>query len=369
METPSTMKNLTTHSIAIALIAALVALAACGEPADPSGDDNNANNMAENNDNDTTNNDNTSNGETSDNGNTSNGNTSNDNTSNGNTSNGNTSNGNTSNGNTNGLTCEDISMFTGQIGREANGFGGGVFSTEQGEYAADSGIAAVLAAVDQGVMDGTIVDKEAVELTGDDRIDVTGAIVTSTSGAADGSKPARYWFQDQQGAIYAFLGDQIDSLSVTDADGNEVTLRTGQQVDFTVTGIGTFDYSPQITDLENVTVTNPEATVGVVDVDGVTISIEEHFGKVARVYGTLGASSECGVTCWELEYEGASGPETITLRTGDRFLETGDCVSYTGPVGAFPGPYVTEDEMDDRTPSLQLNIANDAWLGRKFKQQ
>ena len=90
--------------------------------------------------------------------------------------------------------------------------------------------------------------------------------------------------------------------------------------------------------------------VSILEPDGVPPLSD--VGRVVRVFGTLnGAGDLCGGMnrCWEMT-TGAGWP--ITFRSASEFLETGDCVTYVGPLRSF----------GDR---VQLDTVNFDWSFRR----
>jgi len=188
-------------------------------------------------------------------------------------------------------------------------------------------------------------EERTVELTGEDRIEVSNAVVTATSFKSDNFDAGQqnFWLQDSDRAVIAFLdmGEEIECPVV----------RVGDRVSFTVTGVKLFNGIPQISSVENYR-RNTEAesdTVPVTNKTGEPITADD-FAEIVRVSGELTENQgNCGgdATCFTLTH----GAETVVYRaTGSEKPSVGTCITFVGPANLFPGPLA---EGGEKTPQLQ----------------
>ena len=96
---------------------------------------------------------------------------------------------------------------------------------------------------------------------------------------------------------------------------------------------------------------------------GTALTMEDHYMKMVRVHGVVKADNGgCGGSsiCYEFEYGPEGSKQSTTLRSASEFIEVGDCGTYVGPVGSFPGPF-SED------PTAQLDAVSFSWYAAPFK--
>ena len=267
-------------------------------------------------------------------------------------------------------------MYPGQVGQDVTG-GGGVFAVGEDSYEADSGLQAVYDKVVAELDAGNIVpcpeevgcaednDTELLELVEADQLQVTGAIITSTAfnrfdeddnyiGAT------RLTFQDQQTGMLSFA-----EAPTMDVNGDPLALRVGMKVNFKVTAIKAFGGEvPQIAAFTDVEVTGEDVDVGVIEATGADITIEDHWQKLVRVHGVIEevAIPSCGGdnVCYTFTHGEAGSEKSITLRSSSSFIEIGDCTTYVGPVGSFPGPL-------NEGANAQLDSVSFDWIRGPFK--
>ncbi|MBA2665014.1 MAG: hypothetical protein H0U74_22195 [Bradymonadaceae bacterium] len=176
---------------------------------------------------------------------------------------------------------------------------------------------------------------------------VSGATVIATSFVSNTEKRAnrQFWLQDSETAIQVFLAAELP-----------VNVKVGQKVSFGVNAIKIFGGHPQITGIEGFTIDTENHPVPYTELSGQDVTMA-HYGKNVRVGGVVGANpEECGGSskCYELRH----GGKTVILRSASRFLLTGDCVTYVGPLSSFPGP-----KSDGALiPTAQLDTINFSWL-------
>lgn len=275
--------------------------------------------------------------------------------------------------------CAERALYEGQMGNpNPKKGGGGAFTIGTASYEADSGLSAVVAAIKAGIDAGTIVadDEDTADVREDElvlaageELQITGAIVTSTSfendDGANFTYARRITFQDQGEAVLMFLAfDSPDLANLqTDKNGDPVTLKVGDKVNFKVTKLTAFGGStPQIGGISEVEKVGAGEDVGVMEKTGEDLT-KEDFQKMVRVHGTIeSAGSGCGGSsqCFDLKH----GDKTTTLRISDgisRLPMMGDCITYVGPASAFPGPFA-----DD--PTVQVDAVNFTWYRGPFAE-
>ena len=309
----------------IALAVTALTVAACG-PTDPSDKNSSANGMTNGSTNGTPNG--MTNGMTNG---TPNG------TTNG-TPNGVTNNGMT-NGATNGMTagpCVVNDVFFGQVDAMNDDHAGGAPSTDA--LTTDAGLADAMAMFT--AMEG---ETQTVD------IDIAGATVIAANFGTGGN--SNFWVQDSGAAIQVFLGfdNPVD-----------VTVKLGDTVSFKITEFNNFGGTPQISVLSGFTVDSSGGAVPYADRTGMAVT-EADYDKNVRIGGTLSATgTSCGgdSMCYDLTHDG----QTIEYRTDSTFIEGGECVTYFGPLGGFPGP----KNDGGTTPKWQLNVSNYSWSWTRF---
>ena len=262
------------------------------------------------------------------------------------------------------MNCDTLAMYKGQVeNTNPNGGGGGVFATGIGSYAADSGLAQVNAKASEAVTAMTLDAEDDLVLSGADRIQITGAIITSTSFERRTNNmytgATRLTFQDQRVGILAF----VDFEDVTvDKNGATVVPRVGSRVNFTVSKIKVFaKETPQIAEIVDFEIVGEGVDVGVQEMTGQDIPMSM-FQQLVRVHGTIeSAGMPCGGSnnCFQFKH----GDKTTILRIGsaaNNQPQVGDCATYVGPVSSFPGPL-------GMNPTTQLDAVNFTWYRGPFR--
>jgi hypothetical protein len=262
-------------------------------------------------------------------------------------------------------------MFKGQIESDRGG-GGGVFAAGTSSYEMNTGLEQVYSRLETAIANGEgEVDMESgdvsLTLMDAEKIQITGAVVTSTSFEKKDDQgnyigATRLTFQDQQVGVLAFL--DLEAIQ-TDVDNNPVVLRVGSKVDFTITSLLAFGGTvPQISGIEGLKVTGEGVDVGVIELsDGGALTMADHYMKMVRIHGVVKTENGgCGGSsiCYEFEYGPEGSKQTTTLRTSSEFVEVGDCGTYVGPVGSFPGFF-------DEGASPQLDSVSFSWYAAPFK--
>ncbi len=237
--------------------------------------------------------------------------------------------------------CEapDPSFF-GQIGAEAPGGGA---PDVGGTYDTDANL--------QAVFDAMPTDAEEVVL--DTPITVTDALVVSTGFVPNGATSP----------FIIYLADANTALELRLPQGFEspIDFATGMIVSFDVLAVENFSDSPQISNIENLTMTSEGNSVPVIDGSARALTPAD-WGRVVKVGGTLSTTSNgCGgeSVCYTLDY----GNGTVTFRTESQFIEPGDCVTFVGPLRSFPGPIGNTLTAGD----LQVDQLNFNWVRTPFE--
>lgn len=241
------------------------------------------------------------------------------------------------------IECEVIENFYGQIGGTGDADGGAP-TMEALDF--DANLQAVYDAVPTTQDDSETEDVD--EGRADDlSIQVTGALVTATyaNTANFRSGDVRFFLQDQNTALRVYL-DQGEQQTTP--------IKVGQRLSFTVTSTRNFGGTPQIAKISDLVVDEEGANVPYTEATGTDLTIEQ-FDRIVRVFGTIESDNgECGGgnKCYTFNH----GDKTTTLRSRSEFLSVGGCYTYVGPVGAFPGPLATGDK------TIQLDSINFNWL-------
>lgn len=169
-------------------------------------------------------------------------------------------------------------------------------------------------------------------------ITVTDAVVanfTEYGGAID-----QLWLADAAGGLQTYGVD----INLTADD-----VSPGDRVSFTATEITTYYGLPELTGLSDLTVSDKNGMVSVVDGNTTAVTIEEHLNENVRGYGTLVSAPEgCGGSsvCADFSF----GENTVVLRFAEALgLAEGDCVDVLAPLGIY-------------SYSEQINIDNNDWL-------
>ena len=253
--------------------------------------------------------------------------------------------------------CPDMIEFTGQLrGVDADIPNGGIFSTTppaMGDAGFDSGLKAITAEV-----------PEMNEEEKEGSWTVDNALIIATSYLTDQGVPrsqTSFWIADGQAAMEVRLyyeGIQADEYP-------DFQVRAGQRISFTATKLSRYYSSLQIAGgsdwrleagNEPVYVFEPTNELGACadgERDCEDAEQAKYMHQLVRVTGILGefpgqgAGYTCGgsAKCWGLKY--GDGSRTGILRTTSMFVETGQCVTFVGPVNYFQGkPQFNVDNFD-----------------------
>jgi len=233
------------------------------------------------------------------------------------------------------IVCPADTTFTGQIGGTGF-FDGGRVGTTDASLSMDSNLDDVYDYIAQRQAAGTLPMMGSFEVPVADRIQVQGAMVTSTrADFGDFTFDEGFiTFQDRQRAMLGFI--ELGGIPALDANGNPLALKVGDRVNFTVTRVTAFGgVIPQISAITDVRVIGTMQQVYVRDVTPpLTIAdwsqIVRMGGQIAGVRGACGGSS----TCYDLQV----GQQTLTFRSSQTTIGVGDCVTFVGPVSSVPGP-------------------------------
>ena len=130
---------------------------------------------------------------------------------------------------------------------------------------------------------------------------------------------------------------------------NPLVVKVGSKISVTVTKVGSYGNAAQIVEAKDWAVTAVQQPVYIDERTGKSLTVED-TSKLVRVTGVLtGEHTACGTgdnKCWSFEY---AGQTPVVFRSASKFLATGDCVTFVGPVGRF---------NDD----VQLNTTNFGWV-------
>ncbi len=269
--------------------------------------------------------------------------------------------------------CEQRALYEGQMGNpNPKKGGGGSFVLGTDSYEADSGLIKVNEQVKAALDAGTITedDQDTMDVLEDqlvfndgEEIVVTGAIVTSTAferdDGANFTLATRLTFQDQQVGVLAF----IDGITM-DKNGMPIVVKVGDKLNFKVKSVRGFGGdTPQISEVIEVEKVGAGEDVGVMEKTGEDLVVED-YQKLVRIHGTIESTegTPCGGSnsCYDLKH----GDKTVTLRINDavsRAPMMGDCVTYVGPVGSFPGPLAD-------SPMMQVDAVNFTWYRGPFAE-
>jgi hypothetical protein len=192
--------------------------------------------------------------------------------------------------------------FYGQIGGTGDA-GGGAPTMEALDY--DANLQAVYDAVPTTQDDPET--EEVDEGRADDlSIQVNGALVTATyaNTANFRSGDVRFFLQDQNTALRVYL-DQGEQQTTP--------IKVGQRLSFTVTSTRNFGGTPQIAKISDLVVDEEGANVPYTEATGTDLTIEQ-FDRIVRVFGTIESDNgECGGgnKCFTFNH----GDKSITLRS------------------------------------------------------
>ncbi|MFB6265251.1 MAG: hypothetical protein ABEL76_16755 [Bradymonadaceae bacterium] len=191
---------------------------------------------------------------------------------------------------------------------------------------------------------------KTVTLGSGEKVQVDGAVVTATSFKStnfdNGQKV--FWLQDADTPMLVYLDKKLSSP----------TIRVGQRLNFTVTGVKLFGGTPEITKISNVSVKkNAGDSVPYVAASGKDLSADD-WAKVVRIGGQIVREKpKCpGLPdghCYVLAH--GQSNEKIEFRVEMGSYKLGDCVTFVGPLGLFPGPLASGDK------TVQLQEENFDW--------
>nr|MBA2662620.1 hypothetical protein [Lujinxingiaceae bacterium] len=159
-------------------------------------------------------------------------------------------------------------------------------------------------------------------------IQITNAIVIATSFRTN----LQFWIQDSNSAIQLYLTQPL-------AIGIDIAV--GQRVSFVATHSTVYSGQPQISSVSNFQVNSYDNPVPYIERTGQDITMNAHYYRNVRVSGQLGqTATACGGSsfCYDLTHGPASAPKTVVFRSASTSLTPGACVTFLGPVVAFPGP-------------------------------
>lgn len=192
------------------------------------------------------------------------------------------------------------------------------------------------------VVDGVIATLDAP-------ISVSGAVVVATSFLTEASVPpsqSNFWVADRFGSIEVRL-DFTNAANVP-----PFPIQVGQQLNFTVSAVNSYQGIGQIQAASNWTLASSGAGVHLLERSNSTVAIAD-LSELVRVEGIIsGGGASCGGTskCFDLSY-GAGN--IVTLRTASTAAAIGQCITFVGPVRQFAG-------------SLQLDAINFDWTATLF---
>ncbi len=206
---------------------------------------------------------------------------------------------------------------------------GGMVVTTPFEASYDAGIGALYAA-----------SPAAGELAAGLQIQITDATVTATGYGPNASK--HFWVQDGKSAIHVRMATAVT------IGGQDAVVKVGSRLSFRVIALRNYNGVLQVETADAFTFTGTEQAVYVDDRTGSDIAAAD-LHRLVRVTGVLsGAPLACGKTqkCWKFDYKGKTD---VVFRSASKFIDTGACVTFVGPVGLFDG-------------APQLDTANFSWL-------
>ncbi len=171
-----------------------------------------------------------------------------------------------------------------------------------------------------------------------------------------------FWLEDQKHAIPVRLPDKHTQFTVQ--------LKVGDAVTFKVNQLATFNGTPQIAEVSELTVDSSGNKISVVERTGMELS-EADLYKTVRVQGIIEeGTGPCGgsYVCFNMKH----GDKTVVYRSQSTFDEIGDCITFTGPLGLFPGQYKRGEDGNLEVQAfdladLQLSGDNFDWARGPFK--
>ncbi len=175
-------------------------------------------------------------------------------------------------------------------------------------------------------------------------VQVNGAIVIATSFREN----RQFWLQDSQTAFQVYLDDPLP-----------VDVRVGQSVSFTATAIDVFNGNPEVVALDSFVINSEENPVFFRDLRTDPVSLTDHYYQLVRLGGGLSDGESCSgnYQCFDYTYGPTGASHTVPLRTSSQFAEDNACLTFFGPVIAFPGPFTTLPQE----PAPQLQTDHHQW--------
>jgi hypothetical protein len=192
---------------------------------------------------------------------------------------------------------------------------------------------------------------EDVEVT----VTVTAATVVATNFYSDFEVPPNrtlFWIADGNESVNVNL-----DFRNTDQDFPDFPIRVGSTISFETVTLRRSFGTPSIRQATNWSLVTVGQEVYIRDVTVPMTS--DDIGTLVRVHGTLAGEPECcdnadrcapGSTsrpnqCWDFSY--LNGTATARFRSNSAFLETGDCLTFVGPVTDFNGsPQLQSSNFD-----------------------
>lgn len=263
----------------------------------------------------------------------------------GGTTGGGTTTNNTTGGGTTGGACAVNQAYRGQIGGSKPN-DGGTFTTTP--LADNANVQGTWDRVQQHIGGGGAVTN-STKIALSPSILINGATITATRFQADKA----FYIEDGQAAMQVYLATALSGI----------TVKVGQKVNFEITELAFYNGLPQISAIAGLTVASEGNPVPVRDRSGQTIDVTQDIYRIVRVGGVANFTEVCDNPdranpnkCYGLQH-GPDAAHVINLRSNSQFLADKDCVTFVGPVGAFPGLF---GQTDPAAP--QIETFNYDWL-------
>ncbi|MBU1218548.1 hypothetical protein KKF34_03995 [Myxococcota bacterium] len=216
-----------------------------------------------------------------------------------------------------GTECHDSTEWVGQFlgTTDATSIDGGTITTTAWTTAYDSGLDELVALMPATSGDSTEVNVVITEVT----------VIATYQDATQ----VRMYVADGNGAFKVYLSDDATQIP-------SFVPQTGQKISFTATEIMNYGGTPEITAVADNSIVFVSANneVAVSDHTGGPAMTITQVNQIVRVTGTIvsaGTGCGAGYTCYDLDY--GSGTNVV-FRTAT-VVESGDCISYVGPVTLF----------------------------------
>ena len=182
--------------------------------------------------------------------------------------------------------------------------------------------------------------------TPDDPFEIDSAVVTAVAHNAD----SEFWVGDSEASVHLYLGDGV-------SEEPEI----GDEVSFEVEEAGLWNSNAQITEISEWEVEATGAEVSYIEEDG-EFDLQEDMNQIVRVGAELVSDADsCGnqQSCYGVAYGeyGEYSAEFRAFQASD--YEEGDCLTFMGPLRAFPGIYDPDGDSTMRFDS-SLSTGN-AW--------